>query len=59
MNKKDNLNFIEKIISNKETGTKYPERLIEDVVDLRVAHQFLFITFRDDKNDKDKFKELK
>ncbi|CAD8051212.1 unnamed protein product [Paramecium sonneborni] len=55
MNKKENLGLFERILNNKNTGTKFPERLIEDIVDIRIANQFLYITFRQE-ND---FKELK
>ncbi|CAD8054022.1 unnamed protein product [Paramecium primaurelia] len=55
MNKKENLGLFERILTNKNTGTKFPERLIEDIVDIRIANQFLYITFRQE-ND---FKELK
>ncbi|CAD8159155.1 unnamed protein product [Paramecium octaurelia] len=55
MNKKENLGLFERMLTNKITGTKFPERLIEDIVDIRIANQFLYITFRQE-ND---FKELK
>ncbi|CAK71252.1 unnamed protein product (macronuclear) [Paramecium tetraurelia] len=55
MNKKENLGLFERILNNKNSGTKFPQRLIEDIVDIRIAHQFLYITFRQE-ND---FKELK
>lgn len=56
MSKQD---IFEKLLNNKETGTKYPERLIEDIVDIKIAGQHLFINFKQDGNEKEKFKELK
>lgn len=46
MNKKENLGKIvlltlglfERLLNNKDTGTKFPERLIEDIVDIRIAN---------------------
>ncbi|CAD8134417.1 unnamed protein product [Paramecium octaurelia] len=55
MNKKENLGLFERILNNKNSGTKFPQRLIEDIVDIRIAHQFLYITFKQE-ND---YKELK
>lgn len=45
MNKKTNLGILlnylglfEKWLNDKDAGTKFPERLIEDIVDIRIAN---------------------
>jgi hypothetical protein len=40
------VDFFGKLFTNSETGTKFPERLIEDIIDIKVVHHFINITFR-------------